>query len=336
MGTVDRVIHKRGKVSKSAYEKVMKVLDEIDYKPNLIAKTLSSSKTYHVAVLLPDAQLDPYWRKPLEGLAKAEKEFGQFGIQVHTFTFNTLDKMTFAHRADEVLATKPDAVLLAPVLKDEALVFADHCRRQAIPVICFNTYIEALQAASFIGQDLHQSGRLAAELITSGGVHGTVVILNILEKAQNSVHLTEKEQGFREYISEMQEADIQVVTVELDSPAHPNFAHALDQLFQQHVYIGAIFVTTSRAYDVAAYLKKTRRNNIKLVGYDLIENNIPYIEQKYIHAIIHQSVEQQSFLGIAYLTDLLVFKKRIPARYNLPLHIITRENLRSYIQSERG
>ena len=30
-GTVDRVIHKRGKVSKTAYEKVIKILEEIDY-----------------------------------------------------------------------------------------------------------------------------------------------------------------------------------------------------------------------------------------------------------------------------------------------------------------
>lgn len=334
MGTVDRVIHKRGKVSKSAYEKVMKVLDQIDYKPNLIAKTLSSSKTYQIAVLLPDAQKDPYWQKPIEGIIKAEKEFGQFGIQIHTFSFNSLEEQSFEKKAAEVLLSEPDGVLLAPILRNEALAFAAQCHAREIPVVCFNTYIEALHSASFIGQDLHQSGRLAAELITSSGIYGTMIILNIAEKAQNSVHLYEKEQGFREFIGEVQHNGTQVITCELDSPAHPGFEKMLDNVFQQYPSTQAIFVTTSRAYDIAQYLEKTGKTGITLVGYDLIEDNIPFIERKYIHAIIHQNAQQQSFLGVSYLTDLLVFKKEIPSRFNLPLHIITRENLHSYLQSE--
>ncbi|HEY9490198.1 MAG TPA: LacI family DNA-binding transcriptional regulator, partial [Chryseosolibacter sp.] len=53
-GTVDRVLHKRGRVSQEAHQKVMKVLEEIDYKPNLIARTLSSSKNHRIIALLPD------------------------------------------------------------------------------------------------------------------------------------------------------------------------------------------------------------------------------------------------------------------------------------------
>ena len=32
-GTVDRVIHKRGKVSTKSYDKVVAILDKINYKP---------------------------------------------------------------------------------------------------------------------------------------------------------------------------------------------------------------------------------------------------------------------------------------------------------------
>jgi hypothetical protein len=40
VGTVDRVLHSRGRVSDDALKKVLAVLDQIDYKPNLIARTL--------------------------------------------------------------------------------------------------------------------------------------------------------------------------------------------------------------------------------------------------------------------------------------------------------
>lgn len=43
-GTVDRVIHKRGHVSPGAFEKVNKLLDEINYQPNLIARNLKKKQ----------------------------------------------------------------------------------------------------------------------------------------------------------------------------------------------------------------------------------------------------------------------------------------------------
>lgn len=36
-GTVDRVLHNRGDVSQKSKEKVQKVLDEINYQPNVFA-----------------------------------------------------------------------------------------------------------------------------------------------------------------------------------------------------------------------------------------------------------------------------------------------------------
>ena len=43
-GTVDRVLHNRGDVSVSSREKVQKVLDEIDYHPNMFAIGLAAEK----------------------------------------------------------------------------------------------------------------------------------------------------------------------------------------------------------------------------------------------------------------------------------------------------
>ena len=43
-GTVDRVLHNRGDVSAASREKVQKVLDEIDYHPNMFAIGLAAKK----------------------------------------------------------------------------------------------------------------------------------------------------------------------------------------------------------------------------------------------------------------------------------------------------
>lgn len=334
MGTVDRVIHDRGKVSAEAKEKVLKVLEQIDYKPNLIAKTLSSAKIYKIAALLPDPTHDAYWRKALRGINRGEKEFSQFGIAVDSFVFDPYASYTFKEQAQKAIQSEPDAILLAPILRKEALDLSKRCQEHQIPLVCFNTYIDQLNAHAFIGQELHQSGRLAAEMMAMGNISGHILIVHIGEKAQNSVHLFEKEQGFRQYMEQTSSQPLEVTTIEVEGPAGKSFETELEQMLQQYPHTSGILVTTSKAYGVARFLEKTARTHLRLIGYDLIEENLPFLQRGTIDVLIHQKAEQQSFLGVSYLTDYLVFKKPIPKMKHLPLSIITRENLDSYLQAE--
>ena len=53
VGTVDRILHNRPNVSKTAREKVEKVLKEINYQPNVYASALAYNKSYLFHVLIP-------------------------------------------------------------------------------------------------------------------------------------------------------------------------------------------------------------------------------------------------------------------------------------------
>ena len=102
VGTVDRVLHNRGRVSPEALKKVTEVMEQIDYKPNLIARTLGSNKNYRIAALLPDPKQDPYWAQSNLGITQAQTEWAQYGIQVELFLFDLLDKNSFQKMAHEV------------------------------------------------------------------------------------------------------------------------------------------------------------------------------------------------------------------------------------------
>ena len=53
VGTVDRVIHNRGRVSEENRKKVQTILEMVHYQPNLMARSLASKKQYHfVAITL--------------------------------------------------------------------------------------------------------------------------------------------------------------------------------------------------------------------------------------------------------------------------------------------
>ena len=139
-GTVDRVLHERGRVSEEAYQKVMKVLREIDYKPNLIARTLSSNKHFRILALIPDPANDPYWAQTAEGLRQAEAEWAHYNITIEHYHFDQYIKESFEEKAQQALQAQPDGIVTAPIFYNEAIRFFDELKEASIPYVIFNTH----------------------------------------------------------------------------------------------------------------------------------------------------------------------------------------------------
>jgi LacI family transcriptional regulator len=333
-GTVDRVLHNRGRISEDALKRVNKVLEEIDYKPNIIAQTLGSNKTYRIAALIPNPEQDSYWMQSRAGILQAEAAWAHYNVQVNAFLFDLYNKESLKLVAKAIYDAKPDGILIAPIFYHEALPFFKLYKTSNIPYILFNTNITEVNPLSFIGQNLYQSGRVGAELIHIG-LHdaGTLAVLHIDEDIQNSIHLYEKERGFREYFSGKYNPELEIKTLNLGSAQEAGFENQMLDLVKDEKLKG-IFVTTSKGSSIAAsFLEKHNAKHIVMVGYDMLKENIQYLRSGTINFLINQNPKQQAFLGINYLANHLVFKKDVPAQDLLPLDVITRENLQSYLES---
>ncbi|WP_375436882.1 LacI family DNA-binding transcriptional regulator [uncultured Hymenobacter sp.] len=343
VGTVDRVLHNRGRVAEDVRQKVLLMMKELDYEPNMIARTLGSNRTYQLAVLQPDHTLDPYWDAPWQGIEKAARELKQYGISVVTYPYSLTQVASFREQAQAATASQPDGILIAPLFYRESLTFFEQWQQQQIPYVMFNTYIAEVQSLSYVGQDSYQSGFLAGKLVQFGQTQpGTFLIAHIGEDIANSVHVTEKERGFRDYFIELAarqdfEPDqprslYNILSIDLPDPADPSFARQLTLLLdEEQTQLKGIFVSTSKAYKIAPYLQAYHREDIRLVGYDLLEKNIHFLNENVIDFLINQNPKKQGYRGIYALADKLVFKKEVHPVKNLPLDIITKENLQYYL-----
>lgn len=333
VGTVDRVLHNRGKVSDDALEKVLNTLKEIDYKPNLIARTLGSNKSYHIAALIPDPSLDDYWQQSVCGIEQAEAEWAQYDFHIKPYYFNLYDKSSFKKVSQAALNDNPDGFLLAPIFYNETIPFFKKLTIANIPFVLFNTNITDASPLSFIGQNLYDSGKVGAELLQMGQESpGTYVILHINEDSQNSIHLMEKERGFKDYFKEKNSG---VCVKALD------FRNNDDLVIQKEIgaLVGnpdlkGILVTTSKTVSlIASELENQNNKQVRLVGYDLLENNVQFLRSGGIDFLINQNPKRQAALGISYLAKYLLFKINPPKTDLFPLEIITKQNLDSYLNS---
>ena len=335
VGTVDRVLHNRGRVSEEALKKVLTVLDQIDYKPNVIARTLGSNKTYTIAAVIPDPDQDPYWAYTRDGIDQAQVEWLRYGVNVVPYYFNLYEKDSFREVAESITVDNPDGILIAPIFYHETLPYFNRFQSIGIPYVLFNTNIEQVNALSFIGQDLFQSGRVGGELMSLAlqQQKGVLAVLHINEDLSNSIHLAEKERGFRQYFLKGDHGQYDIMTLNLYNPSDISLEEQLRELLKEQNLKG-IFVSTSKGtFLIAAFLERHGHGRVKLIGYDMLEENIRYMQKGIIDFLIHQNPRRQAFLGIQHLVSHLILKKPMPSRDLLPLEIISPENINSYLNS---
>lgn len=326
-GTVDRVLHNRGKVSKKAHEKVEQVLKEIDYQPNPIAQNLKNNRVYRICVLMPDSREDSFWTPAHKGVMQASKEFKPFGVLIAEYFYDPYDKSSFLDKSTVAIDSSPDVLVMAPLFQKEAQDVFEKCRKNNILVALFNNHIDKLKGEIFIGQDLCQSGRVAASLIDKIVGHSAqIAIVHINMES----HMALKEKGFVEYFTQKNSSHI--ISVH-------NFSTENSEVFKSEVMlflknnpnISAVFITNSKAYRLIDFLKQSEKK-ITTVGYDLLEKNIYYLKKGEIDFLIHQKPKRQAYLGIEYIAEHFLFGKKIPSHEFLPIDILTSENVKYYLE----
>jgi LacI family transcriptional regulator len=190
--------------------------------------------------------------------------------------------------------------------------------------------LEIDNTKNFVGQDLFKSGRIAASLMKEITLkNATIAIIHIDEDSNNAIYVQEKEKGFRSYFKET--GNLNIVTWNC---RHDTIEDVLVDSMNENLNLSGIFVTTSKVYKVAEFIKNKKIEHIKIIGYDLLDKNINYLNQNVITFLIHQNPKKQVYLGLTYLVDYFLFDKEIPTKSLLPIDIITAENLETYIEDE--
>jgi LacI family transcriptional regulator len=335
-GTVDRVLHNRGRVSEIIRERVLKVINDMNYEPNLMARALVSTKTYQIAVLIPDHHADSYWEACKMGVEKAQKELKKYRVAVHQYVFNPYQANSFIEKAAELTAANPNGIFLSPIFNQEILPFFEQWKKMDIPFVLFNTDSIEHNPLSYIGQDSYQSGFLAGRLVEYGQPDPcSILIAHIDEEMSFGPHLAKKEQGFRDFfVQNVLSEKYNILRTELSRSDFASFTQQLDNFIQNTPDLKSIFVTTSKAFEVAAYLEQRRIRNIKIIGYDLLPKNIHFLNRGFISFLINQNPKGQGYWGVHYLARHLVFKKQVPSVKYLPLDVVTKENVNYYTAEE--
>lgn len=333
IGTVDRVLHQRGEVNKETHDRIRDIVEELGYTPNLIAKSLALKKSYSIAVLIPGAgKNNPYWKKPVEGFEMAANELKDYNTKITLFSYNLGEESSFVSECERILSLRPDGIILAPHFHKAAAIFIHKCKAQNIPVIFIDNKLDNEPGLAYFGQDAFQSGKVAAKLMYySLKKDSKVLIVNLAPNKVITHHMQRREWGFIDYFqTEVPDHGIKTVSVAIDQSVKNEPSGTLRKVLSEHPDITGVFVTNSRAHKVAEYFSSAGNRPVMFMGYDIVDDNVFYMEKGVIDILICQKPEDQGYLSAMAMFNFLLTGRQAEKINYSPIDIIIKENINYY------
>lgn len=324
-GTVDRVIHNRPGVSDRTRAKIQEILEKHNFERNVLASTLAYKKKYNIAVLVPSYRSNKdFWFEPDKGIKSAIKEIKKYGVAVHNYYFDKLDRNSFIKALTQIIELNPDGVVFAPFFFTTSLEFATELDRRHIPYLCINIDIDSEEKLSFIGQDAYSGGYMAGKLLNLVLECPDQIAIAKSRNVDNHHAIEARIKGFNDYFSQNSiTRNIREIFVDRFNREETNKVLARE-LKGNH--IRGIFVPTSMSFHVARFLEKNHVSSVHLVGFDAHANNLKYLRSGTIDFLIDQDPLEQGYMGVKVMFEYLLFKKIPRPTYHSAINIVTKEN----------
>jgi LacI family transcriptional regulator len=332
VGTVDRVLHNRPNVSRSALEKINKVLEELKYKPNVYASALAYNKSYTFVLYIPIHSSEAYWQEIEEGARKAEDVHSDFNINIKIVHYKRFDDKDFERGAHECLDYKPDGIVIVPAGLNITRIFTDNLHKNKIPFVMLDSYMPDLRPLTFFGQDSFSSGYFAAKMLML--IAGKEKQIMLMRQTHNGL-LTTKQQanrevGFRHYMLD-HFPEIEIITFDLPTDStKSNFNNLLDKFFKEHPDVHHCITLNSKAHIIGEYLLERNKRDTQIMGYDMVPKNAECLRRGSVSFLIAQHGYQQGYSCVDALVKAIVLKQLVEPVNYMPIELLTKENCDFY------
>lgn len=179
ISTVSRVLNGNYPVSTEARQRVEQAMGELCYRPNAVARSLRSSRTNLVALLVP-AISNRFFMEVAQGL---EDEILKIGCNLVVASTNNSPERE-SELLETLLARRVDAVVLAPT--GTSCPKLQELAERQVPMVLVDRSISQAQASEVLWNDFDAAYALTRHLIDNG--HRRIAMVNVTLENSNGVN----------------------------------------------------------------------------------------------------------------------------------------------------
>jgi LacI family transcriptional regulator len=159
--TVSKVLRQHPDIGEKTRKRVLKRAKELDYQPNVLARSLVTGRTYLIGLVVPDL-LHPFFAEVAKALSTV---VGRRGYSV-IISSSEEDAELEAREIQQMVSRQLDALVIASSSNQKAVF--EKMDRQGQPYVLIDREIPDL-VANFVGTDDEAAGRIATEHLADQG-----------------------------------------------------------------------------------------------------------------------------------------------------------------------
>ena len=306
--TVSRVLNNRGYIGETTRKKVYKAMEELDYQPNEVARSLFRKKSNIIGLIVPTV---------------AHPFFGEMTSYIETYAYSRGYKVLICNSQLDS-SKEQEYIWMLRRNQVDGIIMASHTldveeyKKLELPVVAFDRFIS--KKIPYVTSDNYQGGKLAVELLLE---RGCTKIAHMC----GSLHLDMlANQRHRAFMDVAEERKVPYFTVETDINVFEvkKYEELLLDLFIEHPEVDGLFLNSDimavAAMKVCSKLGKRVPEDVKIIGYDDV--SIASLVSPEI-TTIRQPLEQMSRLSVR-LIEGLVNKKPVSVENCLPVELVRR------------
>lgn len=180
MATVSRVVNGNQNVKPATRQKVLAVIERLDYRPNAVARGLASKKTKTVGVIIPDIS-NVFYAELVRGIEDIATMY-RYNI---ILTNSDQQPQKEAQLLSTLLSKQVDGVVLMSDQLSDGL--RDEMKRSSIPIVLAGTLDQATDTPS-VNIEYHQAAVQAVERLIQNGHERIAYVTGSLKSSINRLH----------------------------------------------------------------------------------------------------------------------------------------------------
>ena len=327
IGTVDRVLHNRGRVSPDVIKRVQEIAEFLNYKPNTVAKSLAiRSRKLKIALIL-HINRNTFYDTILEGVEQMANEISDYGVSVEIKRGQDFDVSVQLKLIDEVKAEGFHALAIVPINHPDIKKKLTELHQQKFPVIFLGAMLEGAPCLGYVGCDYTAAGEITAGLVNliTGGIGKLLIFSPTFQMLGNQQRTLALEARLKKSYTRIKIQKIIEMSGD-DIYSYNETKNAFTQYPDTDILIcpGAISGrgTMQALKDMNLYQK------VKVVVYDYSEVVREGLEDRGILAAITQNPQQQGYRAIKNLFEYITVDTVPPDCNYVQTQIVLRESIK--------
>ena len=332
IGTVDRVLHDRGRVSAVNKDAVLNAIGKLDYQTSQIARALvNRKKNIRIGITYPLVDSD-FWSEIPRGIEAARKKLLPFGVELLIDYIETYDIRDQVESVDKLVASGVSGILLTSVDDSSAEQIEKHIPLEIPYATVVNPTAFVSRCAFHIGPDDFSLGNIIARLISLFcGEQCNIVILAPNYKFNGTQRriagiLSKISQELRK-LNILKVIQVSGVTAQDIST---NVYNKAVEVIENFPSLDAIYVSDGFFEPAAFAVRDKRLGGVKVFGHEYTPTLPDLIKQGIVAATLYQKPANEWYQAIILLNDLLTNNRRIdPNDTRVECSILISETLSS-------